>query len=261
MTLSLRCLLATCMLLALASGLASAQTEALDPEQLVFNEDGTHDRFKSQPAETLLSKDEHDAYVQALLGLDCAGAGSLLNLAFIRTYPQFRRARWRSDCEADRDCAYWNMYARGAFDEYAHCWAVSDLTVAEIGLRQNGVSPPHVALKPWSPETSYDNKLVEQRDKALEVLIMQAQLNYMPALEKLAELLQRGDVFAVDDEPEYYIRIRICHFGGDCERQQERLAVLRARMPPDRVKTIDDFMAWGYMSMPVLHRLLLGERM
>jgi len=254
-----------CLLAAIAIGLGCsaslAEVQTVDSEQLLFGTDSDRSRFKTKPAQELMSKREYHAYRQALDSLDYDAAGKLLNSAFIREYPQFKRARLKPDCFKDRDCRYWAMYANSTFLEYGYCWSMLEFQTTQHELSLKNLKPPKFAQKPWPKKTHYSNRWVRRRDGALTVMIGQAELNHTPALIKLASLVRRGDVFHADDEIEYYLLQRACHSGGDCAAISSRMAELSGRIAPERISVIET-KAWATPSRrPRLQFLLLGEEL
>lgn len=254
------CLIALVMT-CLGGSLASAETQALDPKQLMWGTDHNKSRFKSKPARELMTMSEYETYRRALKALDYESAGRLLNRSFIRQYPQFRRARLVPDCLKSRDCRYWLIYANSSFLEYGICRALLGLGRAENDLRQHGIIPPKFALQPWPLETKYANQFVRRRDEALALLISQAALSYLPAITKLAELIRRGDVFNAGDEAEYYILKRGCVTNGDCAVLAHRLAELREKITPERASVIEGKARARASDRPRLQRLLLSGKL
>lgn len=103
----------------------------------------------------------------------------------------------------------------------------------------------------------YEDAWLWRRDNALATLISMAGSDYAPALQKIAELVRRGDVFNASAEVEVYLLLRMCYFGEACEEAASRGAELRAVIPPERVAVIEK--AAARAAGPNLNSLLLGE--
>ncbi len=247
------------LLVVLEASACVAQQTLADPRLLLAGPGVDRPRFKSKPARELMSEPEYTAYTQALERLDYEAAGKLLNAAFIRAYPQFESARLKPNCLLDRGCRYWMIYANSTFYEYGFCRAILELNAAAREARQEKIVPPKFALKPFPEKTKYRNHSVFRRDEALGALIGQAELNYAPALIKLASLVRGGGVFKAGDEAEYYMLRRACLVGHDCTALAPRMAQLRTAIAPERIDLIESKARAERLDRPRLQNILLGE--
>ena len=241
-----------------ASAGAPPPSSMVDPKLLLEDEAGERRRFESKRARALMSAGEFGEYQQALKHLDCGAAATVLNTAFIREYPQFERARLKSVCGRHDDCSHWLRYAESSFDEFRLCKTLSDLADLEVKLRQRYPSIPKFAFKPWPQKSSYGDELVQRRDATIMALIRDAERDFAPAIEKLADLVGRGDVFDATIGAEFYLRSRACHLGTACQAVASRLDTLRSSMPIDRVAFLE-WKATANVERPDLHKLVLGE--
>jgi hypothetical protein len=242
---------------------ASAQAQIVleDPEGLAFNYEGGPLWFESKPAKAMMSAGEFRRYDRALSSLDCPTAAQILNTAFIRTYPQYARARLKPDCSGDLDCFYWEHYAAVYFDEFGFCVSLRDFRERDRELREKNPKPPKFALKYDAKDYRYDDRLLEARDLSLSGIIGNVSSGYEPARKMIVRLLRRGDVFNAGPEVEYYLLRRGCVEEPDCSSSQDRLAELRAQIGPQRSAQIDAIVAAPKERRPILHKLLLGEKL
>lgn len=252
-----------CLLMALMAVLDAsvcvAQQTLADPGLLLIGPGIDGAPFKSKPARELMSAPEYTAYTQALERLDYEAAGKLLSAAFIRAYPQFESARLKPNCLLDSGCRDWMTYANTTFYEYGFCGVILKLKAAAREARQEKIALPKFALKPFPQETEYRNRSVFRRDHALGALISQAELNYAPALIKLASLVRDGGVFKAGDEAEYYMLRRACLVGHDCTVLAPRMAQLRTTIAPERIDLIEGKARAERLDRPRLQNILLGE--
>ncbi len=118
---------------------------------------------------------------------------------------------------------------------------------------------PKFALRPWPHKSVYQDLVLQSRDERLSRVILRAELHSAPALELLADLVARGDVFGATVEAEYYLRTRACHLSNTCKEMHPRLEALRASMTADRVLFIE-WKAKANVKRPNLHEVLLGGK-
>lgn len=244
----------------LAAAFWLLRTPALDPKRLKVGEFGQERPFKSKPARELMTSDEHVQYRSALERMECDAADKLLNVAFIREYPEFARAKHYPECQRqDEDCKTWVSYSSNTFRELGLCRTLVDLAKIDEKLRQTSADPPKFVSTPLPQTSASQDSLVQRRDQRLEQLIHQAERDFAPAIEQLANLVARGDVFDASAEAEYYLRTRACHLTKSCANSASRLDALRASMTADRVSLIE-WTATADVKRPALKALLTGKR-
>jgi len=196
--------------------------------------------FESMPAQDLMSETEYQYYTRALDSLECDLASIVLNTAFIRQYPQFGSVRLRRQCDIDEGCYSWKISAGIMFDELGYCHVISQLNQANTELSKLDLKPTKFNPKFMAGDVKYENVWVRLREQNIAMLIRLAQHDYVPALLKIGELLQRGDVFIESKEVEYYVLRRACFLGYEaCADLSPRLATLKDALPSERAILVE----------------------
>ncbi|PHS27016.1 MAG: hypothetical protein COA84_05025 [Robiginitomaculum sp.] len=214
--------------------------------------------FKSMPAKELMSDGEFKYYTQAVENLECELASILLNRAFIRQYPQFDRTKLKRQCLGDKECFYWEASSGVIFDGYAYCKAASGFNMDEYEIRIQRLTPPKFNARFILDDVQYDNYWVEMRDHNIAMLIGLAKRDYILALIKIGELLQRDDVFVQSKEVEYYVLSRACFLDDEaCADLVPRLAELKSALPLERATLVEQKVSADPLLDPIFLDALL----
>ncbi|MBL4595688.1 MAG: hypothetical protein JKX99_03815 [Robiginitomaculum sp.] len=185
-------------------------------------------------------------------------AGILLNTAFTRHYPQFEWARLKRDCVGAEGCWYWRVDSWTIFNEYGYCEAVSGFNLAYDQIRAHNQPRRTFSINFNLDPVEYENHHFEKRDGHIKVLIGLAEGDYIPALLKIGELLQRGDVFVRSTEAEYYVLKRACFLGyAGCSDLKPRLIELQEALAPDRIALIEQGIRSDFFAVLSLRGLLI----
>lgn len=238
-----------------------AEGPALNLERLLYDENNNFDPFPTKQPKEFMSGSELRRYQKTLNEGDCQTAEDLLTAAFVRAYPQFRRAKPPRHCSppGPYDCLVWENFVFVKFHGLGFCKAELDWRTQEKKLRLKRLSLPKYSMSLLGAGERYEDSDIEARDRALNMIASKAELGYVPALEKIAELIRRGDIFDVGDDVEYYVLARACFHGANCDNWRGRLTSLKELVGNQRAKQIDALAQKNEEEQPRLNDLLLGK--
>ncbi len=116
-----------------------------------------------------MSQADYASYQEALSALNWEQAGRILNAAFIRTYPEFERARLTANFNESPDCRFWLMFAGIEFPEFGFTWTAARFGEADSELRKQSSPIPKFTMKLLpADDPPYTDVWLWRRDNALQ---------------------------------------------------------------------------------------------
>lgn len=242
---------------------AIADSTQLGPERLTFNESGKFETFKSKAAKDLMLAEEYQLYETALQRVDCMKAKQLLTKAFFREYTQYRPINVADGCkhETAEDCLAWNSYATRMFNDYNLCAISEDLRYSRQQIRKAGDALPAFQLKEPPEQARNDNAADITLKLALKSLIRLSKKGHVPAIEKLATLMEEKTLFKVTTDAEYYVLRITCEATDGCESLEKRIEGLRTEIGEYRTGYLDAIADMDPTYRPKLSDILSGKKL
>jgi len=209
------------------------QATASSAEKMMWHEGVESKYFDSAPASELLSAPDYKTYLNLIKRMDCGPAALLLNKAFVRRYPQFSDAAAPRGDEFHRWFVY---YVSHEFPDLDYCMDSLTLKHKEMMLAEDGTKigkffTGDMRKPPWRYRRAW-----RERDTSILSLLMRASQDHKPALQEIAKLAKRGDVFELGPNFEFYLIKRICHLGGPCALYEGRIKKLEKLIPAEKSK-------------------------
>ena len=221
--------------LVLLAGNASGQMR--EGRDLVFNEVGDFEAFKSKSAHTMMTAEESSSYLRHLEALDCFSARAILNTAFVRTYPEFvavKTPKTPEDGKGNANYTYWVFYSFSVFREYGLCESIALFQEGEAELAAAGIQGEKYRDRSLEELTDDSRMPTDGRDSGIDGIVVHSGHDYPPALVKLAGLVRRGDLLDAGADVELFLLARACHLGHQCAKHEPRMSELKALLTADQ---------------------------